>query len=105
MTRFDLYQHAFGFACVVVNKGDNSIYAFVAALLAGLAAFLASNWFGFDERQGPPLELVAVVLGQLFGGSVVGWLTDYLELNAWKHGFQAIFLEGYTQVGDVDAYP
>ncbi len=105
MTGFHLHQHSFCLAVGVVYEGDHAVYAFVAALFAGFAAFLAAKWFGLDKRQGPPLELIAVILGKLLCCAYVLWLADYLELDVWEHLLQAVFLEGNAQMGDIDADP
>src|SRR5579875_160067 len=105
VTGFDLHQHALRFSVGVVDEGDNAIDASVAALFSRFAAFLTTERFGLHKGERPPLELIAVILRELFCGGHISWFADNVELDIWEHISQAVFLQGNTQVGDVYAYP
>lgn len=67
LAAFDLDDDALGLAAGVVDEGDEAVNAFVRALLALLAGALAAIRASVDEGQGPPLELEAILCGQLAG--------------------------------------
>ena len=77
-----------------------------APFLPGLAAGVAAQRARLDQRQRPPLELVAVVVGQLprcVARSCGSPITSKLDVG--EHLLQAILLQGDRQVRDVDADP
>ena len=87
---------------------DGAVHAQVLAFLALPAARLAAQRPGADQGERPPLELVAVVVGELAGRGQVFWLADHGVIGAGvdvEGVFQAVFLQGDRQVGDVDADP
>src|SRR2546421_3587049 len=105
MAGFHLHQCPFCLACVVVYKCNHSINAFIAALFAFSAPFLASEWPGADQGECPPLELVAVFLSKLAGCTNVFWFTNNFKFNAWKHCLKTVFHECNTQMGDINPDP
>lgn len=59
----NLHQGAFGPAAVVIDEIDQAVDAFIRAFF-----LLTADRTGFHQRKRPPLELVAVVIGELPGG-------------------------------------
>ena len=79
--------------------------SFVPRLPSGPAA---ADRPRLDQRQRPPLELVAVVLGQLARrGEVLRLAHDrvILLLDQPEHVLQPVLHQGDGEVGDVDADP
>ena len=64
---FYLDYDAFCLAGIVVGENLYAVDAFVGAFLAGSPVGLSAQWPCLDQRQGPILELVAVLGGKLFG--------------------------------------
>ena len=73
---FDGDDDALGFICVVVDEGDRAVDAFVGAFLSGFIFIVAAERAGFDEGECPPLELVAVLGGELARSVEVFGLAD-----------------------------
>lgn len=108
MSGFDLDNGGAGFAFGVVNEGDDAVDAAVGAFFALSGGWFAANGLGFDEGERPPLELVAVILGKLAGGcEVEGFADDIVILAGFEveHVFEAGFVHGNGEMGDVNADP
>ena len=73
---FYLYDDAFCLAGIVVDEDERAIDAFVRAFLAFVATRRTAERAGFDKRERPPLELVAVFAGKLAGTVEVFGLAD-----------------------------
>ena len=101
----DLHDDLFGLAGVIVQEGDDAIDPFVAPLFAGLAVVLTAERLGAHQRERPPLELVAIIVGKLAGGADVFRLADDPERDAGEHRCHAVFLQRDRQMGHVDADP
>lgn len=96
---FDLDDHFFVEAAVVVLEINDAVHAGVRAL------FLVLRGPGVHQPQGPPLELVAVLLRQGLGAGQVRGLADDLKGGKVRvEGVvQTVFNQGNGQVGDIDA--
>ena len=63
---------------------------------------------GLQQRNGPVLELVRVLLPQSAGAAHVLGLTDHIVVLAWvqvEGGLDAVLHQRHRQVGDVDSNP
>ena len=90
-------------AARAVDEVDHAVYAQVCALLLAL---LPGK--GLQQRHGPELELVAVLLRQGAGAADVRWLPNdpvVLAGGNVEGGLEAVLHEGDGQVGDVNANP
>lgn len=104
VARFDLDEDAFEFGVVGVDVVDDAVYAFIGAFFA-FACVVVAQGFGADEGEGPPLELVAVAEGEVFGAAQVGWLAFDGKLDTWIHLLHTAFDEGDGQECNVYADP
>ena len=97
----DLHDDAFGFAAVVVEEIDVAVDAGV-----GASAFVVGR-ASVHQAQRPPLELVAVLLGQRLGaGNIGGFADDFVGTQIIAEGVvQAVPDQRDGQVGNVDADP
>ena len=98
---FDLHDDALGLAAVVVEEVDVAVHA-------GVGAFAAvAGGAGCGEAQGPPFELVAILLGQGVGaGDILGEADDFVGLQFAAEGVgHAAADDADGEVGDVDADP
>ena len=97
----DLDDDALGLAAVVVEEVDVAIDAGVGATAAVVGGT------GVHEAQGPPLELIAVLLGEGGGAAGVGGLADDLvgAEGVAEAVVKAVADQGDGQVGDVDTDP
>src|SRR5579872_2624814 len=92
MARFHLHQRPLSLARLIVDEGNHAVDALVATLFPRATALLPTQRFGFDQRQRPPLELVAIIASQLPGRAAIFRLAHDLELYLWEHLLQAILL-------------
>ena len=76
------------------------------AVNAAVGAFLlAAEGDGIDEGDGPPLELVLVLVGEGLGAAeVLGGAVDFVG-DAGEGILEALFDEADGEVGDVHADP
>src|SRR5581483_7064784 len=105
MARFHLHKHALRLIVGIIDKSNNPVDTLITAFLAGLAALLTAERFSSHQRQGPPLELIAIIARQLFCRSNILRLAYNFELAIRKHCLQTIFLEGDAEVRYINADP
>ena len=104
---FDLDEGALGFSAIT-EEVDDAIDAAVGALLATARILWCAEGLCTDEGERPPLELVAVIGGELLGAREGGGFADDLVIVAGAEVVavaQAVFHEGDGEVGDIDAGP
>jgi hypothetical protein len=100
LARLHLHEHPLGRAAFEFEEVYDSVYPLVRALLAGLASrFVRAERLGPDERERPPLELVAVVRSKLASAGEVLRLPFNLDLDAGEHVLQAVLHKRYGEVG------
>ena len=99
MAAFDLHHRSLGLAPLLINEVNYAINASVSSL-----PFLA-HWLGPDEAQRPPLELVAVLLGQGTGGGKILRLTDDLKPDTGEGILKALTHHCNGEVSDVNSNP
>lgn len=105
---FYLHQGGLELVLGAVEEGNQAIHAMIFALFAGSGAGFPAVGTGADQRERPPLELVAVVAGEVAGGGQIDRLTDdkIIAARFELEGItQAVFLQIDRQVGDIDADP
>src|SRR5581483_4380684 len=105
VTTLDLYQYPFRLTAGVINEVDHAVYPFVAAFLALPATRFTTLWPGLDQRQCPPLELIAATCCQSPCIVYVLRQADYLILRVRVHIVEPIFVHGGCHRRDVDPDP
>jgi len=97
---------------VLLEEVDDAVYALVRAFLALARPRRPAHRLRAHQRQRPPLELIATLVGricsQFAGAGFGGGLADDRIVRARdqaEHIKQAILLKRNAEVGDVDADP